>query len=142
MGDMGQWDESIEYLKKGLLISKEIDNLRRKARIINNIGVINLFKGDTSIGYVNLKESLTICEAINAEDIYIMTLNNMGIYYDIIGEWRKAIEVYKNSLAISKKNKNIIEMSNTMGNIGFAYSSLNKSEQAIYYFKEFKKRQI
>ena len=135
-GDMGQWDESIEYLKKGLLISKEIDNLRRKARIINNIGVINLFKGDTSIGYVNLKESLTICEAINAEDIYIMTLNNMGIYYDIIGEWRKAIEVYKNSLAISKKNKNIIEMSNTMGNIGFAYSSLNKSEQAIYYFKE------
>jgi predicted ATPase len=135
-GDMGRWDKAIEYFKKGLLISEEIDNLRRKARIINNIGVINLFKGNTSTGYVNLKESLNLCETIKAEDIYIMSLNNMGIYYDIVGKWRKAIVVYKNSLAISKKNKNIIEMSNTMGNLGFAYSSLNKSEQAIYYFKE------
>jgi len=135
-GDMGQWDKAIGYFKKSLLISKEIDNLRREARIINNIGLINLFKGDTSTGYVNLKESLTLCETIKAEDIYIMALNNMGIYYDIVGEWRKALDIYKKSLSISKKNNNIIEMSNTMGNIGFAYSSLNESEQAIYYFKE------
>lgn len=135
-GDMGQWDRAIEYFKKGLLICEEIGNLRRKARIINNIGLINLFKGDTSTGYINLKESLTLCETIKAEDVYIMALNNMGIYYDIVGEWRKALDIYKKSLSISKKNNNIIEMSNTMGNLGFAYSSLNESEQAIYYFKE------
>ncbi len=135
-GDMGQWDRAIKYFKNSLLITKELNNLKRKARIINNIGLINLFKGDTSTGYINLKESLTLCETIKAEDIYIMALNNMGIYYDMVGEWRKALDIYKRSLSISKRNNNIIEISNTMGNLGFAYSSLNESEQAIYYFKE------
>ena len=65
-----------------------------------------------------------------------MALNNMGIYYDMVGEWRKALDIYKRSLSISKRNNNIIEISNTMGNLGFAYSSLNESEQAIYYFQE------
>ena len=135
-GDMGQWDRAIKYFKNSLLITKELNNLKRKARIINNIGLINLFKGDTSSGYINLKESLTLCETIKAEEIYIMALNNMGIYYDMVGEWRKALDIYKRSLSISEKNNNIIEISNTMGNLGFAYSSLNESEQAIYYFKE------
>ena len=135
-GDMGKWDKAIEYFKNSLLITEGLSNLKRKARIINNIGLINLFKGDTSTGYIHLKESLTLCEAIKAEYIYIMALNNMGIYYDIVGEWRKALDTYKKSLSISKKNNNIIEMSNTMGNLGFAYSSLNESEQAIFYFKE------
>ncbi|MBA7500698.1 hypothetical protein ES704_03458 [subsurface metagenome] len=135
-GDMGQWDKAIEYLQNSLLITEELNNLKRKARIITNIGVTYLFKGDTHIGYVTLKESLTICEMIKAEDIYIRALNNMGIYYDIVGEWKKALEIYKKSLSISKKNNNVIGMSNIMGNLGFAYSSLNKSEKAIYYFKE------
>ena len=135
-GDMGQWDKALRYYKKSLLISEEINNLIRKARIITNIGVTYLFKGDTHIGYITLQKSLTICEMIKAEDVYIRALNNMGIYYDIVGEWKKALEIYKKSLAISKKNNNIIGMSNIMGNLGFAYSSLNKSEKAIYYFKE------
>ena len=135
-GDMGQWDKAIEYFKDSLLITEGLNNLKRKARIITNIGVTYLFKGDMSTGYVTLNESLTICETINAEDIYIMALNNMGIYYDIVGEWQKALDTYKKSLSISKKNNNLIEMSNTMGNLGFAYSSLNKSEKAIHYFRE------
>ncbi len=135
-GDMGKWDKAIGYFKKSLLISAEIDNLRRKARIINNIGLINLFKGDTTTGYSFLKESINICLEINTLDVYAMALNNMGIYYDMLGKWGKAIEAYKESLSISEKYNNIIQISNTMGNIGFAYSSLNESEQAIYYFKE------
>ncbi|MBA7528790.1 hypothetical protein ES705_20980 [subsurface metagenome] len=135
-GDMGKWDKAIEYLQNSLLITEKLNNLKRKARIVTNIGVTYLFKGDTPIGYASLKESLTICERIKAEDIYIRALNNMGIYYDIVGEWEKALEIYKKCLSISKKNKNIIGVSNIMGNLGFTYSSLNKSEQAIYYFKE------
>ncbi|GAJ09963.1 unnamed protein product, partial [marine sediment metagenome] len=46
-GDMGQWDKAIEHFKESLLISEEIDNLRRKARTIKSMGVIYLFKGDT-----------------------------------------------------------------------------------------------
>ncbi|MCJ7649408.1 MAG: tetratricopeptide repeat protein [Candidatus Lokiarchaeota archaeon] len=135
-GDMGQWDGAIEYFKNSLLISEEIDNLRRNASILKGIGLAYLFKGDTSTGYSYLKESLNICKEIKALDVYAMVLNNIGIYYDMLGRWKKAIEAYKESLSIAKKIKNIIVISNIMNNIGFAYSSLGESKQAIYYLKE------
>jgi len=135
-GDMGQWDKAIEYFKGSLLISEEINNLRRNASILKGIGLACLFKGDTSTGYSYLKESINICKEIKALDVYAMALNNIGIYYDMLGRWEKAIEAYKESLSIAKKIKNIIVISNIMNNIGFAYSSLGESKQAIYYLKE------
>lgn len=135
-GDMGKWDKAIEYFQDSLLISEEVNNLRRKARTIKSMGVVYLFKGDTERGYKYLKDSLKICEKIKAEALYAMVLNNIGIYYDMVGEWENAAKYYKKSLSISKKLNNIIQMSNIMGNLGFAYSSLNESEQAIHYFKE------
>lgn len=135
-GDMGKWDKAIEYFQDSLLISEEVNNLRRNARIIKSMGVVYLFKGDTERGYKYLKDSLKICEEIKAEALYAMVMNNIGIYYDMVGELENAVKYYKKSLSISKKLNNIIQMSNTMGNLGFAYSSLNESEQAINYFKE------
>jgi adenylate cyclase len=135
-GDTGQWDKAIEYLQNSLLITKKLNNLKRKARIIKGIGLACLFKGDTSTGYSYLKESINICKEIKALDVYAMALNNIGIYYDMLGKWEKAIEAYKESLSIAKKNNNIIIISNIMNNIGFAYSSLGESKQAIYYLKE------
>ncbi|MBU4227289.1 tetratricopeptide repeat protein, partial [bacterium] len=135
-GDMGQWDKAIEYFKGSLLISEEINNLRRKARTIKSIGLAYLFKGDTGRGYKYLKDSLKICEEIKDEVLYAMVLNNMGIYYDMVGEWKNAVKYYKKSLFIYKKLNNLIQISNTMGNIGFAYSYLNKPKIAIYHFKE------
>lgn len=135
-GDMGRWDKAIEYFKNSLLISEEMNNLRRSASILKGIGLVCLFKGDTSTGYSYLKESINICKGIKALDVYAMVLNNIGIYYDMSGRWEKAIEAYKESLSIAKKIKNIIVTSNIMNNIGFAYSSLGESKQAIYYLKE------
>ncbi|MBY8982150.1 MAG: tetratricopeptide repeat protein, partial [Candidatus Lokiarchaeota archaeon] len=135
-GDMGQWDEAIEYFKGSLLISEEIKNLRRNASILKGIGLIYLFKGDTSAGYSYLQKSINICKEIKAFDVYAMVLNNLGIYYDMLGRWKKAIVAYKESLSIAKKINNIIVISNIMNNIGFAYSSLGESKQAVYYLKE------
>lgn len=135
-GDMGRWNKAIEYFKNSLLISEELNNLKRKARIIKSTGLAYLFKGDTERGYKYLKDSLKICEEIKTEVLYAMVLNNMGIYYDMVGEWKKAIEAYKKSLYISKKHNNLIEMSNIMGNIGIAYSTLNNSNLAISNFEK------
>ncbi len=135
-GDMGQWDKSIEYLKKSLSLAIEMNNQKRMAIILKSIGLASIFKGDTSTGYSYLKESIDLSQRIKALDVYAMALNNIGIYYDMLGKWEKAIEAYQESLSIAQKNKNIIVVSNIMNNIGFAYSSLGDSEKAIHYLKE------
>jgi len=135
-GDMGRWDKAIGHFKNSLLISEELNNLKRKASTLKGIGLACLFKGDTSTGYSYLNESIDICKKIKSLDVYAMALNNIGIYYDMLGRWKNAIEAYKESLSTAKKIKNIIVISNIMNNIGFAYSSLGESKQAIYYLKE------
>ena len=50
-GDTGQWDKAIEYFQSCLSIIKGTAKLKRKARILKSIGLANLFKGNTSIGY-------------------------------------------------------------------------------------------
>ena len=54
----------------------------------------------------------------------------------MVGNWKKSIDYYKKSLSIYKNHNNIIQTSNTMGNLGFAYSSTNQSGKAIFYFNE------
>ncbi|MBA7567170.1 hypothetical protein ES708_08871 [subsurface metagenome] len=135
-GDMGQWDKAIEYFKNSLLISGELNNLKRKASILKGIGLACLFKGDISTGYSYLKKSLRICKEVSDVNTYALLLNNLGIYYDMLGKWEKAIKKYKESIRIAKSNNNIIFISNFTSNLGFAYSSLNKSEQAVYYFNK------
>lgn len=135
-GDIGKWDKAIEYFKDSLLISEEINNLKRKASVLKGIGLACLFKGDTSTGHSYLKKSLRICKEVSDVNTYALLLNNLGIYYDMLGKWEKAIKKYKESIKIAKSNNNIIYISNFTSNLGFAYSSLNKSEQAVYYFNE------
>lgn len=135
-GDIGKWDKAIEYFKDSLLISEEINNLRRKASVLKGIGLACLFKGDTSTGHSYLKKSLRICKEVSDVNTYALLLNNLGIYYDMLGKWEKAIKKYKESIKIAKSNNNIIYISNFTSNLGFAYSSLNKSDQAVYYFNE------
>jgi len=104
-GDMGRWDKAIGNFQNSLLISEEINNLKRKARTIKSIGLAYLFKGDTEKGYKYLKDSLKICKKIKDEDIYAMVLNNMGIYYDMVGEWGKAIIIIKKVYQFMKSIK-------------------------------------
>ncbi|GAG85034.1 unnamed protein product, partial [marine sediment metagenome] len=69
-GDMGQWDKAIEYFQNCISITDRISNLKRKASILNGIGLACLFKGDTSTGYSYLKESINICKEIKTLDVY------------------------------------------------------------------------
>jgi len=111
-GDMGQWDKAIEYFQNSLLISEELNNLKRKSSILKGIGLACLFKGDTSTGYSYLKKSLRICKKVSDVNTYALLLNNLGIYYDMLGKWEKAIKKYKESIRIAKSNNNIIYISN------------------------------
>ncbi len=62
-GDMGRWDKAIEYFKNSLFISKELNNLKRKARTIKSVGLAYLFKGDTENG-ISLKYPVVLCQQI------------------------------------------------------------------------------
>ena len=64
------------------------------------------------------------------------SLGNLGIAYDSLGEYRKAIEYHGQYLAISREIGNRSGEGNSLGNLGIAYDSLGEYRKAIEYHEQ------
>jgi len=60
-------------------------------------------------------------------------LHNIGIAYDNLGEYHKAIEYQKKSLAIARQIGDKKSEGRALGNLGLAYDNLGKYREAIRY---------
>ncbi len=60
-------------------------------------------------------------------------LGNLGIAYDRLGEYRRAIECHEQALAIDKALGNRLGESQTLGNLGISYGNLGEYGRAIEY---------
>ncbi len=60
-------------------------------------------------------------------------LGNLGVAYDSLGEYQKAIEYYEAALKISREIGDRRGEENSLGNLGNAYESLGEYQKAIEY---------
>ncbi|TXT27820.1 MAG: signal transduction histidine kinase [Chitinophagaceae bacterium] len=67
---------------------------------------------------------------------YAMNLNNIGIIYDIQGEYDRALDYYLRSLRIKESlgMKNSKDYAASLNNIGIVYYYKNKKDSVLYYF--------
>lgn len=68
-----------------------------------------------------------------AEEIH---LNNLGLAYSYLGEYRKAIEFYEMALVIARGIKNQGEEGRCLGNLGDAYGRLGQYHKAIELYEQ------
>jgi len=60
--------------------------------------------------------------------------NNIGYYYDVQGETKRALAFYHKSLEIESKSKNKIGIATSLNNIGAIYKSKGNITQSLDYF--------
>ncbi|HEX2489710.1 MAG TPA: CHAT domain-containing protein, partial [Blastocatellia bacterium] len=65
-----------------------------------------------------------------------VTLNNIGVAYDSIGEKQKALESYNQALPILRAAGNRITEARTLTNIGEAYKSLGERRKALDFYDQ------
>jgi tetratricopeptide (TPR) repeat protein len=58
----------------------------------------------------------------------VMTLGNMGLAYANLGEYRRAIELYQQSMEIARRIGDIHGEGNGLANMGVAFSKLGKED--------------
>jgi tetratricopeptide (TPR) repeat protein len=64
------------------------------------------------------------------------TLGNLGIAYQLLGEYRTALKYHEQSLALDKKLGDRLQEARALGNIGNAYNLLGDYHQALAHYEQ------
>jgi serine phosphatase RsbU (regulator of sigma subunit) len=133
-----------------IIISKEALQLAQKHNwesgagiSLHQLGMFYINTGDNETAYTYFQQALSIWSRHekssdsllqkNALKRKAATLNMLGIYYDNIGQYPRAIEHYLLSLKYHERNKNKPSMALVYGNIGLVYSNLDEFEKALTF---------
>jgi tetratricopeptide (TPR) repeat protein len=72
------------------------------------------------------------CRVVD-EQVEAVTLNNIGLVYDNLGQRQKALEVYERALPIGRQVGNRTVEAVTCANIAYVYEAEGDLERAIQY---------
>ena len=93
-------------------------------------------KSQFSMALESWQGALTIYREIGDRQDEGATLGNMGIAYDSLGDYEKAIVFHNQSLAIERELRNRLGEAQSLGNLGNVYDSLGKYEKAIVFHNQ------
>lgn len=127
-------DKALEFAKKGLMLSQEINYLPGRAEISKITGDIFDMKGEFSKAieyyeislntYIQLKQNLGIAEV----------KNSLGRIYEKQGNYNKALNNYLNALKIREEIGDKKGLASTMNNVGLIYYYQGNNNKAMDYF--------
>ena len=134
------YDSAFYYYLKAEKFYKKTNNIVER-------GEVYLFKGtvqgniDDYLGSeLSLKKALSIFNNKKNNRRKYRCYSQLGIAYDCLKEYKKAIEYYQKALNIANKNIGHPIENNLTGtclnNIGNTYRELEDYKKAIYYFKK------
>lgn len=122
-----------QNLKNSSLKLKEKTFYRHSlARALNNKGLALSEKNQLNEALVLLNESYQLAKKYGFKETESHSTNNIGTILRSLKEYRKAIEFYEKSLAITKDS---IQTPETFNNIGLCYSDMKDIGKAVLYFK-------
>ncbi|MEW7291135.1 tetratricopeptide repeat protein [Aquimarina sp. 2304DJ70-9] len=128
-----EYDKSISYFLKSIAIQKRHLDSTQLARTYNMLGVVHYYtkQNDSAMYYYQLAKnySTTLEEKAKSND------NIAAIYYTS-GNYKEAIEIYKENLAIFKSSKNYNFVSNNLMHLAKIHSDLGKHQEAVAYVDE------
>lgn len=129
-------EKSIKLAKKGLEISKSINDKKNTATFYNILGVTNSIIGNYTLALENHFKGLSIRENRKDTAGIAASLNNIGLVYEKIEDYDLALDYYKKSYALKKLLKNKLAISISLNNIGFALRKLGKLDESLKYYHE------
>ncbi len=134
--------DALEYYSKASKIFEENHDSLNFAISLQNIGIIYTFFTKLDIARSYFENSLNISRKIHAYSQVANTYQNMGDLEERAGNYRKALDIYEESLEIYKMHElnesapPSIFYSQVYGNIGKALYNLNQNDKAIEYLKK------
>ncbi len=128
--------KSLEFAKKQLIISNEIDLDSCQAKSYINIGNAYLLKSQYKESISNYKKSLSLYITSNDNKGKATAYTNLGNAYFRQGDYENALNYTYISLKKEKQNNNKKGILKSLGNLGLIYKNLKKYDEALKCYFE------
>ncbi|WP_310560688.1 ATP-binding protein [Flavobacterium sp.] len=138
-GSQGVSDSAfLYYFKAEKIYLQRNDNLNL-ARTRLNKALLQYNESDFLGSEISVFKALLVLKGEKANDIVYECDNLLGLIYNELGEYDKAVEFHSQALTSIDKETTPIEFQSratSLNNLGLVYQNLNKNKQATPYFEE------
>lgn len=132
----GDYEKAITNLKKGIEISKEIEDVYSKASHQCSLGNMYLEFGDIDIALEKFKKCLEIFEEIGDKSRISSIITNLGNCHLKRGELERAYERYKESYEMFEDMENQRGLSISLNNLGYYYFRRGELDSALKHYEK------
>ena len=135
--EMNDFDQAMLYLNRVKQLGDSTKNSRFQILYEDKLGELYYYDEiNHKKAFKQFERALKFSEASKTLYRRDNILCNYGIALDAKGEFKKALAVYREGLAISIQNKNNVLESAILTNIGVAYIYLKQMDSARYYLEK------
>ncbi len=119
---------AIERYQKAGYVTEQIEHMK-------NIGILACNKGDVGSSMVVFQRCLELCRESEDMRCTCQILNNLGIIYQKIGKYEKAVEYHKEAVSIAGQlgDGQLIAAAN--GNLGIDYHQMQQYKISMRYYE-------
>ncbi len=130
------FEESGEYLEKGLKIALENNCVETAIRLYNNISLYYWEIGDTQKTVETRQKGFELGKKVGETLGASWIGRNLAYSYINMGEMQNALALLDELLALSKRTKNTIGIAQATSFIGRIYQYLGEWDQSLQYLRE------
>ena len=153
------YEAALKNWKDALKVYQELDDKFGQISILRYIGQMYSRLDDKAKIHENANKSLSILQSPDFSDNYrknyfpvqdkhtiFNELNNtfiegvkqyyIGLFYELLENYEKAIEFYEKSLALSRIRQESHDIRSDLAAIGYVYTKLEKWDKAFEYYKQ------
>jgi signal transduction histidine kinase len=138
-GSQGVSDTAFIYYFKAEKMFIPLNDKLNLAKTRLNKALLQYGESDFYGSEISALKALSVVKGEKANDIVYELYNLLGLIYNELGEYDKAIEFHKKALASIDEQTTPVEFqykAGSLNNMGYVYQNLNQHKQAIPYFQK------
>lgn len=130
-------DKAIKYYEQSLTLFEVVGAEKYITYPLNNIGDYHFHEGKLELALSDFERSLAIDQKYKNIKGESIVLGNMGWVYRELGDYAKAIQLFRSSLNIAIPEGFDKVVYDNYKDLADTYEKMGKYEQAFHYYKEY-----
>jgi len=127
---------ALQYGKEALQLAEALKDQRGRAGVLNRLGLAHRNMGQYEVANDHFLTALEINSSLDDWKMTAACLTNLGSLMSRMKQPKKALEYYRQSLKLKKKNNaKELELAEEHNNIGTVYFHSDVYDSALYYFR-------
>lgn len=135
LSKQGEYDRAFGYLQRAIVVQRRLDDPVGLCKALRNLSVTYVNLGELEEADLNLREAIDLASGAGEEILYADLVNNLGIIMNMRGDWRQALNYYRESLNIYRAHDQVRKMAYAENNLAITLGEQGMVDDAFEYFK-------